>query len=151
MEGCARKCHFRNAVRKSCLEGYSQRRVYRDMASTAPNAREVAKVAPRAGRDMTCRHDWHHLAWRTSEIAAVPASPTSHAAADVNIEIERMAQCLDQSAYHSPAVLRLRHYACNEDTNPIRPIVGNFETQWRPNCGFRLRAQRRAALCKDQS
>lgn len=79
---------------------------------------------------MNSRHDWHHVMRRVSGIATVPLLSTSNTASGATgrVDIEIMATRRRSKRRPQPH-LRLRHYACNEDTNPIRPIVGNFETQ----------------------
>jgi hypothetical protein len=144
MEGCARKWHFSDESEKTHVKGHRQGRVSRGAVSIwrprgPPRSRRVH------GRDINC-HDWHHVVWRTSGIAGSRQWPRAFPQRHRREYRDRNdgPRCIDQSAYHSPTVLHLRHYARNEDTNPIRPIVGNFETQRRPNCGFRLRAKRQS-------
>jgi len=62
-------------------------------------------------------------------IVTVPLLSTSNTASGATgrVQIEIMATSASIKAQIT-AHLRLRHYACNEDTNPIRPIVGNFKT-----------------------
>jgi hypothetical protein len=141
MEGSARKWHFSDESENTHVKGHRQGRVSRGAVSIwRPRGRAECMDGSSI---VTIGTTWCGVHLESQP----PGSGHEHcrSGTDVSIEIGTIApRCIDQRRIPRPAVLHLRHYARNEDTNPIRPIVGNFETQRRPNCGFRLRAKRQS-------
>jgi hypothetical protein len=55
---------------------------------------------------------------------------------NISVEIEIVAAGASIEAHTAALAAKTCYvaaFACNDDTSPIRHIVGNFETQWRPN------------------